>query len=269
MDSSYSFSSHTPSAVVAGLKSLGYEINHVAQAGFREGDWMDCDLCVIYGMRHYGKRIIAEHERRGVPCIVIDLGYIKRAMKSNDYDGYWQVSKGGLNWLPKEDDDKRWQALELDYPKPKIGEYLLLCEQTPNDASHGMTLPELNKWMESAVKRCEDIGIPYKKRRHPMNAFIPENEKPNCPIEEDLEGAFAVYCHNSNVGNDALMAGIPVICDDDCEYDPIYKELAYTKIETDLNYPSGVNGYLNRLAYAQWTRHEIATGEALDYVLKM
>lgn len=247
----------------------GYKINHVAQAGFRESEWMGCDLCVIYGMRHYGKRIIAEHERRGVPCVVVDLGYVKRAMKSNGYEGYWQVSKGGLNWLPESANDDRWKELGISYPKAKMGgDYLLLAEQTPNDASHGMDLPALNKWMENAVERCEDLGIPYKKRRHPMNRHIPDEEKPDCPIEDDLEGAFAVYCHNSNVGNDALLAGVPVICDDECVYDPIYKELAHTEIKPDLPYPE-VKDYLHRLAYAQWTREEIATGKAFSYVLNV
>lgn len=270
LDPEYSSHSHSPSATVAGLMAHGYEINSCAQNGFRESDWMDCDLCVIYGMRHWGKKIIAQHEARGVTCIAIDLGYVKRAMKSNGYEGYWQVSKGGLNWLPDEAPSDRWDALGIDYPKARGGgDYLLLCEQTPNDASHGMDLDALNQWMLNAVNRCEASGIPYKKRRHPMNSFIPEEEKPDCPIEEDLEGAFAVYCHNSNVGNDALLAGIPVICDENCEYDPIYKDFAHNDIKQNPSYPEGIEDYLNRLSYAQWTREEIANGKAFDYVLKM
>jgi len=269
VDPLHSSHSHSPSATVKGLLEHGYEINQVAQNGFRENEWMDCDLCVIYGMRHFGKRIIAEHERRGIPCIAIDLGYIKRAMRSNGYEGYWQVSKGGLNWLPDDAPSDRWEALDLDYPKPRGGDYLLICEQTPNDASHGMDLNELNEWMNKAVQRCEELGIPYKKRRHPMNKDIPQEELPDCPIEDDLEGAFAVYCHNSNVGNDALLAGIPVICDTACEYAPTYSELAYNEIQPNITYPEGIENYLHRLAYAQWTRDEIANGKAFDYVLKM
>lgn len=268
LDPSYSSASHTPSATVLGLMELGYKINHVAQAGFREREWMDCDLCVLYGMRHYGKRIIAEHERRGVPCVAVDLGYVKRAMRSNGYEGYWQVSKGGLNWLPKSAPSDRWQALNVPHPKPKNKKgYVLICEQTPNDASHAMDIDGLNSWMESAVSKCERAGVKYKKRRHPMNRMIDSCELPDCPIEEDLRGASAVYCHNSNVGNDALLAGIPVICDSDCEYDPTYKDLAHKEIKKDLEYPKNIEGYFHRLAYGQWTRKEIATGEAMNYVI--
>lgn len=272
MDPSYSPFSHTPTAAVNGLLSLGYQINHVAQSGFRESEWMPCDLCVIYGMRNFGKRIIQEHESRGVRCIVIDLGYIKRAMKSNGYNGYWQVSLGGLNWVPDSAPDDRWKMLGLDYPVPVDRDgYVLLAEQTPNDASHGLKMDDLNKWMDRAVRSCKKKGIAYKKRRHPMNSFIPDDEKPNCPIEDDLSGASAVYCHNSNVGNDALLAGIPVICDDWCEYAPTYIDLASKEISKDVSFPEPekIKDYLHRLSYAQWTRDELANGEAFRYVLSV
>lgn len=270
LDPVYSSGQHSPSATVAGLMAHGYEINHVAQNGFRESEWMDCDLCVIYGMRTFGKQIIAEHEKRGVQCISIDLGYMKRAMRSNGYEGYWQVSKGGLNWLPYEAPDDRWKALELDYPKAKKGgDYILLAEQTPNDSSHEMDLPALNKWMQDAVDKCEALGLPYKKRRHPMNRHVDPSELPDCPIEDDLANAFAVYCHNSNVGNDALLMGLPVVCDKNPVYQPTYKDMANKEIKPELSYPDGIEDYLHRLAYAQWSRDEIANGKAFEYVIEM
>jgi hypothetical protein len=269
LNPSFSFETHTPSAVVAGLLSLGYEINHVAQKGFRKSEWMPCDLCVIYGMRYFGKRIIAEHERRGVPCIVIDLGYIKRAMRSNGYDGYWQVGLGGLNWLPRYGTSDRWEALGIKYPKEKSGgSYVLIAEQVPNDASHGMDETAINRWTQKAIEKCEASGLAYRVRHHPMNTSIDKQKLSKLTIEEDMAGAMAVYVHNSNVGNDALLAGVPVICDKNCEYDPTYADLSCDF--KNIKYPNDLEmrDYLHRLSYAQWAREELANGSAFRYVLE-
>lgn len=263
-------SSHTPALVLQGLARVGYDqINHVSQNGWRENEYMACDLNVIYGMRTNGKEIIANHLDKGVKSIVIDLGYIKRAMKSNEYSGYWQVGLNGLNWTPKSAPDDRFKELGIDYPKHnKRSGYVLLAEQTPFDASHGMDQLGLKDWMDKAVERCEELGLEYKKRRHPMNSFIDEAEKPKTSIEEDLAGASCVYVHNSNVGNDALLAGVPVVCDKGAAYAPTY----FDEVSNDLaqrDYPKKIKPYLDRLAYAQWTRDEIANGKAFDYALKM
>jgi hypothetical protein len=246
------------------LHSMGCEVNHVSQNGFRENDFMSCDFQVLYGMRLNGKEIIESYLKKGIQTIVIDLGYIDRAMKSNGYDGYWQVSLNGLNWMPDNADDKRFK---WDYPKPvKRDGYVLLCEQTPNDSSHGMDIDALNAWMNKAVKRCEELGLKYKKRRHPMNTDIPKEDLPITPIEDDLKGASCVYVHNSNAGNDALMMGLPVVCDESPRYKPSYYDLV-SKDLSNIFYPDGIEDYLNRLAYGQWTRNEIETGKAFEYVL--
>ncbi len=261
------YHNHTPSLALRGLARVGYtEVNHVAPSGFRPNEFMPCDLNVIYGMRIKGKEIIEDYLKRGIPSIVIDLGYIKRAMKSNGYDGYWQISLNGLNWIPDQADDIRFKSLGLDYPEYKKRDgYVLLCEQTPGDSSHGMSLMRLNEWMASAVKKCKELGLEYKKRRHPMNSFIPKEELPTCPIEDDLKGASVVYVHNSNAGNDALLAGIPVVCDENPRYRPAYYDLVSKDLAAPV-YPE-MKDYLHRLAYGQWTRDEIENGKAFEYVI--
>ena len=261
------FHNHTPSSVLRGLGVHGYAINHVAANGWRPKEIMPADINVIYGMRVNGRDIIEEYLKRGIPSIVIDLGYLKRAMKSNGYDGYWQVSLNGLNWLPDTAPDDRFKSLGLDYPKyqKRVG-YVLLCEQTPGDSSHGMNLFQINDWMDRAVSKCEALGLQYKKRHHPMNSQVPKDQLPDCPIEDDLKGAACVYVHNSNAGNDALMAGLPVVCDENPLYKPAYYEIA-SKDLADIYYPENIQDYLNRLAYGQWTRDEIENGKAFEYVL--
>jgi hypothetical protein len=271
LDPEYSTETHTPSAAVAGLMAHGYEINHVAQTGFRANEWMPCDLCVIYGMRNNGMDIIEAHAQKGVRSIIVDLGYISRAMKSNGYEGHWQVGLGGLNWLPQSAPSDRFERLGVPYPAraARTG-YVLIAEQTPFDASHGMGMEGINAWTAKAVARCEELGLPYKVRRHPMNKMVSPDELPTCPIEDDLAQAGCVYVHNSNVGNDALLAGIPVVCDKNAIFPPIYAELANDELKPDLEYPypEKMKDYLHRLAYAQWTRGEIASGEAFEYVIK-
>ena len=261
---------HTPSLCLDGLARVGItKVNQVSQHGWREHEWMDCDISLIYGMRTKGLEIIKDNQNHDVKTIVVDLGYLNRAMKSNDYNGYWQVSLNGLNWIPDKADEVRFKSLGLDYPKEiKRKGYVLLAEQTPFDSSHGLDTHGIKAWMDNAVRLCEKYGLEYKKRHHPMNAYIDEADKPTTTIEEDLKGASCVYVHNSNVGNDAIMAGLPVVCDKD----PLVKPTYYNEVSHDLRepkYPSDVKGYLNRLAYGQWTQEEIQNGKAFSYVIKM
>lgn len=257
---------HTPSSVVKGLAGIGCEVAHMNPSQF-SGEEM-CDINVIYGMRINGKEIIDASLEKGIQSIVIDLGYINRAMRSNGYDGYWQVSLNGLNWLPKNADDKRFKALGIDYPKRNERDgYVLIAEQTPGDSSHGMDMQGLKAWTQKAVSMCEELGLKYKVRRHPMNKQGPQSSRPDCEIEEDIKGASCVYVHNSNVGNDALLAGIPVVCDEKARYLPTYHNVVGHDLSAAL-YPKDIEGYLNRLAYGQWTRGEIEDGSAFKYIIE-
>lgn len=247
-------------------------MRHLSQCGYRDKDFLSADFNLIYGMRRNGKAIIENYLERGIPSIVVDLGYINRAMKSNGYNGYWQVSMNGLNWLPEAAEGDRWEALGVDTPKPvKRTGYVLIAEQTPWDASHGMGVPELNEWTARAVAKCEELGLDYKVRRHPMNKAIAPEELPGCTIEEDLAGAGCVYIHNSNVGNDALLAGIPVVCDAQSRFLPTYHGIVAHELTAKPKFPTAkvMKDYLNRLSYAQWTLDEIASGKAFEYVLNV
>jgi hypothetical protein len=255
---------HTPTSISEGIQALGYKINHLAQNGWKSSEYLACDFAVIYGMRLNGKEIIEQHNKMGVPVLVCDLGYIDRAMKNNGYDGYWQLGLNGLNWLPETADNKR---LKWAVPKQnKGGDYVLIAEQTPNDASHGMDIPELNRWTQNKVRQCEELGIDYIVRPHPMNSWSEYHR--DTTIEEDIERASYVVVHNSNTGNDALMMGKPVICDRETRYKPTYYDLVDKEISRSPKYPENLEDYLCRLSYAQWTRDEIATGKAMEYVLR-
>lgn len=219
-------------------------------------------------MRGNGKEIADDYRARGIPSLVIDLGYMRRAMRTNGYQGFWQVSLNGLNWLPKSAESDRFEKLEIPYPKQRKRKgYVLIAEQTPNDASHGMDASALHKWTSRTVEKCGTLE--YLVRRHPMNKTGPASLLTKTTLEDDLKGAGCVYVHNSNVGNDALLAGIPVVCDETSRYLPTYYGVVDHELSECPSYPDAetMQDYLHRLAYAQWKLEEIASGEAFDYVL--
>ena len=87
-------------------------------------------------------------------------------------------------------------------------------------------------------------------------------------IETDLErGWHAVVTYNSTVGLASILHGVPVFCDPSC----FYAEMCSTSLSRidDPRWPllGDRVEFFSRLAYAQWTFDELASGEALDFIM--
>jgi capsule polysaccharide modification protein KpsS len=80
------------------------------------------------------------------------------------------------------------------------------------------------------------------------------------PKQVSLDIALSETCHvvtyNSTLGVEALRLGIPMLCSDKAHFSAV----ANSDRDTRKN-------YLDRLAYAQWKLPEIASGEAISYML--
>lgn len=99
------------------------------------------------------------------------------------------------------------------------------------------------------------------RRAHPGRRIIYKAKRPeewvgckssNAPIEQLLNGASLVVCRHSNVGIDACIAGVPVVCEDGAAAD-IYG--------SDITSPLAPShderlAFLQRLAWWQWKNSE-------------
>ena len=204
---------------------------------------------------------------RGIPILVLDLGYIRRPQGDRDTQGFNQVGLGKLGWMPTTPcPSDRLDRLQITVAPLVVEEpkRCLVLGQMPGDSSHGMDQPTLALWYEQRCQNLRASGYELHWRPHPHTATMP------APIEgcilhnphaeslaDNLRGMSLALAFNSTAGIEALLAGVRVICDQSCYYagqrEPGQK-------------PGSFPQFLANLAYAQWTCTEIASGEPLRFL---
>jgi hypothetical protein len=192
------------------------------------------------------------------PFFVFDWGYIARVNSpSEHYAGHWQVARDRLNNIPSiKCRPDRFKALNIPIAA-KGGDpdgYVLLVGQMPNDSAlNGVNHSD---WLKDQTAQYENVVY----RPHPRGGIKSLDGVPtdgSSSFAEALKGARLVVTYNSNAGHEALLGGVPVICDP-CA---AYAELSGEKI------PSVPvrRAFYNRVAYGQWTVYEC--NQMLDFIL--
>lgn len=237
-------------AIAAGFTALGWR--HAWRSGLhhKEGQTEKFDVIVVDGLRGNRRALVADYAAVGVPAIVIDFGYLRRA-DENSSEGYWSVGLGKLGWVPEFDcPADRWNGLGLALAPPSTGDVTIIAGQMIGDANCPFaTADAMARWAESN----DDGHAAF--RPHPRSPDVQPESMPidRLPLAESLAHAQTVIAWSSNIGHDALLAGVPAIAAGDAPW---------KGVTLDTREP-----YFRRLAYAQWTLAELSSGEALKFVL--
>lgn len=225
---------------------------------YYRGEVEDFDLVVTLAFRE-GRRVF-ERYRDVCPVVVADWGYLARVSHTGESaSGHWQISLGGLNNIPPfACPPDRFDALGLTIAKqggdPKG--YVLICGQVPGDAAHGLDADSYLNWLREIVSQYPDAVY----RPHPRGGIdLPGVESHTGSLEEALAGARLVVTWNSNVGHDALLAGVPVVAHGPAAYSELTGE---TLPSVDAR-----REYFHRVAYGQWTLAEMRSGLCQRFVL--
>lgn len=272
--------SYSGECCVKGLQEIGFkaQIRHA-------GNWIDkyferTDLVVTSGWRSHTRRMIECYVKNDIPCIVTDLGYVQRYCQDEvgSDDTYMQFGfEGTLNWLPDTAPTDRLEKLGIKYPSQinKGSDGVLIAGQWPKDANNLFsTDKEMQKWLENVANIVSDAGYNPLIRSHPRVAQ--EQGINQASLEDDLALVRCVITNTSNIGHDALLNGIPVICHPNAMYcGHVATEYGNTlddlndlqNLLTDFNYPTKDvwEKYFSRVAYGQWNFHEIKAGLPFIY----
>lgn len=266
--------STTQSAEVAafadGLRALGIPFRWRSHSDYRQGETEPFSVVVISGMRAQGRTIRDDYSALGVPVIVIDYGYLDRVRGVASWGtGHWQVGVGGLNSLPTFDVPSDRLAKLTPPPPAARGEAVLVCGQHVGDPSHGLDAAGIERWaLDTLASLRSHTDRPIIWRSHPDSPSIAPagfDGVSTVPWSEALDGVHAVVTIGSNIGHEAILAGVPVFCSPSAPYADI--------AHTDLTFiehpilPHGIEGYFARLAYAQWTLDELRSGEGVRFVV--
>jgi hypothetical protein len=251
----------------------------------------DAEVAIIFGFRPPLESYAKQLNLQGIPCLVIELGYLKRTKATRQDGGYvkiysdddhYQVGINQLLWLPPplSCSSDRFEKLELERSTCRqYGSHILVCGQTVGDAQHNFDLRAMTSWVKNTFGWLR-VNTPNRElvwRTHPKTQLSitggPLHTPPHCDrvsnpehntLESDLTHCHAMVTINSTCGNQALLMGVPVFCEEIA----IYKEVANTNLQfIDTPYfPESTLDYFSRLAYAQWTMKEMADGETWEFM---
>lgn len=235
-----------------GFEALGWRVSYRNGDQYTEGQCEDFDAVVTDGIHRRRGDVITDYTSTGISALVLDFGYINRQDETRD--GYRGVGLGGLHWIPPfACSAGRWNALGIDISAPHTGTVTVIAGQTLADPSHPFSdSAKMERWALEQASKCDG---PVVFRPHPRSRDVSPKgiEIDTLPLAESLARAGKVITYTSNIGNDALLAGVEV---------EATGPAMYAGVTLD-----GREQYFHRLAYAQWTPDEIASGEAIQFVL--
>jgi hypothetical protein len=241
-------------AFLSGLAAAGYEVRPGAPW------WPAGPGHVLVIWNRYGdvERIADRFEKEGGTVLVAENGYLgKSGISPRDQahagvtgDTYYALSRHAHNGRGQwpEGGPGRWDALGITLqPVRSDGDYVLICPNRSFGMAGGI-MPE--QWADRIAAELKNERVRI--RHHPGNHRSP------VPLEHDLAGAKRVVIWSSSVGIQALLLGVEV----DCRAPWWICKAAANSVE-DARLPA-----LQRMAWAQWTVDEIASGEPFRRLLE-
>lgn len=236
------------------------------------------DIPVIWSVLFQGRmsgneRIYNEAIQQGKPVVIIEVGNLIR-------NRLWRISIDNINSLGKfsnnfDLDENRPKKLGLSlkpYQERRRGEILIATQHERSLQWRGM--PTMKKWTEEVVERLKtQTSRRIIIRPHPRNPFtvkisntILERPQKIPNTYDDFNIFYGYHCvinHNSGPAVQALINGVPVICDSSS----LAGELSnsFENLENLQYFPR--EDWFLRLTHTEWTIEEIAQGVPIKRLL--
>jgi hypothetical protein len=219
---------------------------------------------------------------RGLPLLVLDLGFIRRSQHGEDLKGYNQLGLGRCCWIPGGPlPPDRLALLDVTIAPPVTRErpaVALLLGQMPGDSQHGLNSAQLAAWLIERGGYWLARGYELHYRPHPSapamelrGLKVTPRPVVNEPLSRALAAARVAVCFNSTAGLEAILAGVAV----DCSPEAHYAHVAGYGWGRDVNDAAApyvdltdVTEFLAQLAYGQWTIPELQSGLALRWLAR-
>lgn len=256
-------------ACLFGLKEAGFEI--VPESERPKHRPKPGDLVVVWNRYGAYESEALRFEAAGAAVIVMENGYLghtedeyRKVFAANGEQLYamalWHHNGAGQWWIGE---PSRWreQGIEVK-PWRADGEHVLVLPQR-GIGPPGVAMPA--GWTEKAVARLGTLT----KRKVRVRAH-PGNNATQRPLESDLANAWCVVTWASGGALKALCAGIPVFYDfPKWIGEPAAKLLQDANIEWPRDSDHAREYMLDRLAWAQHTVSDIASGEPFQRLMAL
>lgn len=223
------------------------------------------DVAFVSGnLRRYNginQRIFDFYRGLGKPVFVIETG---RLADYRRVRGTWFFYMNRVPFLPSCDcppDRREMLGMNVEF-KPRGEAVLVIGQDECFDR-------DLDRLIVPQLRLATRREIRYRPRKG-QGEWITKADTTSTAntLEQDLDDAWCVVTHSSNVGGEALMRGIPAICD----YCATYAHLGTRDIKgidsLEPPPPAAVEDYLNRLAYICYTTEELSTGNGFKWLME-
>lgn len=233
----------------------------------RDHDISGFDAAVLWGYVTPCQEIIKRCRTKGIPFVFIDLGYWRR-----ERDGYYKVTLNErhphLYLMKHKMHGNRFERLGLEikpWRKPGNG-YILLAGMSGKAAwSYKLGAQEYERDAAAQLSKLTKRPIVYRPKPNWVEAqkILNTQFDKKTPLDYALSQAHCVVTHHSNVGCDAILAGVPVLS----------KVGAASVLQPyDLNMTERLQcdgdrqQWAHNVAYCQWTLKEMASGECWSHL---
>lgn len=255
-------------AMVNGIMRCGAKADLRASHTYRR---VEHDVAIFYGWAN-GLRKVFDDYRRDGKAIYVDLGYWGRRKRTR-YDGYHKLvlnSRHPTDYFQRTaHPGDRFAMFGIPIkPWRETGRHVLVAGMSGKAAAaEGWAPHEWERRTITELRKHTDRPIIYRAKPNwnearPISGSTFDN---TTPLEEALRGCHAVVCHHSNVGIEALLAGVPCISPGGVA------SLLSSRHISDIENPPMLDGreqWAADLAYTQYSLAEMQTGVAYRYLLR-
>jgi len=255
-------------------------------------DYQECDIAVIFGswkkepkkkwklmlQHHFTKNSIVKNHK-GKPLIVIETPLLGRTITDNhEYHrvGLNHFMRGLGDFKNENSPSDRFEKLGLEIkPWRKKGNHILIVGQNMFDASlFGI---DFEWWVKNTIqhlRRHTDRPIVF--RDHPENKDQMKNlidtykwcnvsYSNEGTINDDLKNAHCTVAYTSGSSIDSILAGVPVIPCNECNF--VWSISSHQLSEIENPKLGEREQLLYDLAYAQWSVEEIKQGKPWHHLI--
>jgi hypothetical protein len=211
---------HKFSVLVCEAFAKGGPFTIVPPAPLRPGD------VFMYGALRGLLPTLRQAQREGRNYFYADNGYV---LPGKTEQNYFRITKNALqhDGSGKATVDGKWRATRLGItlkPWRKSGSHIVVC---PPGHLFGATFGfSADAWIEKTVetlKQHTDREIRFRMKvswndAKPLDIIRRGKPKTSVttPLSEEIKDAWALVTHSSNAAVEAVVAGIPVFCTDQC-----------------------------------------------------
>lgn len=256
-------------AMLQGVTAVGDSVEYRREVFYRGPD---ADVAVFYGMSGNLRRVFDDYRAAGLVAVYVDLGYWGRRGSGSRYTGFHKVSVNARHptaYFQRRRHDGSRAAVHNVTLRPwrDAGKHIVLAGMGQKASEfEGYRYEDWERRTLKALQAVTDRPIVFRPKPNCRVAQPIEGtifSPPTQSIESALVGCHAVVTHHSNVGVDAIVAGVPVFCEEGVATPLALRDLGL--IERPIT-PESREQWVADIAWTQWCLAEMADGAAWRYL---